>query len=136
MGAGKNQESVQAFLDRIQGREFAALEINSALAPSSEDTAGVEPPVLKGSLLSYVSGNDYPAGALRAREEGAVRVRLKVDVDGRIEECLVTESSGSANLDKATCKIYRRLRYSPARDKDGKPTVAFVSHRHRWTMPR
>lgn len=136
LDAGKNQESVQALLDRMQGREFAALKIKSAVAPSSEDAAGIEPPVLKGSLSSYVSPNDYPAESLRAGEEGDVRVRLKVGVKGRVEECSVTQSSGSKHLDAATCKIYSRLRYSPARNKEGEPVVAFVSQRHRWGLPR
>jgi protein TonB len=47
----------------------------------------------------------YPAESLRWSEEGAVRYRVRIDGCGRVTACEVTESSGFARLDQATCDI-------------------------------
>src|SRR5690349_6613393 len=54
------------------------------------------------NLVSYFSEDDYPAAALRAHDEGTVSFRLVVGTNGRITDCSVTASSGSAALDSAT----------------------------------
>lgn len=68
--------------------------------------------VLGGSLNYYFSVDDYPAAAMRAEAQGAVRFRLAIAPDGRVANCVVTRSSGSAALDRNTCGILgRRIRY-------------------------
>lgn len=68
--------------------------------------------VLGASLSNYFSTYDYPVRAMRAEQQGAVGFRLALAPDGRISDCVVTRSSGSAALDRGTCRILsRRLRY-------------------------
>src|SRR4051794_25130234 len=50
------------------------------------------------ALASYVSWRDYPREALRRREQGRVAFELAVATDGRVSECRILESSGSAAL--------------------------------------
>ena len=66
----------------------------------------------------------YPRGAMRVGAEGAVRFVVDVSRKGRPFGCRVTESSGNALLDTATCRqVLARARFDPARDQFGKPIV-------------
>jgi len=79
---------------------------------------------------------DYPPAARRAREQGTAAFRVIVGPDGRISDCFITRSSGSAALDEATCAVmYLRARYRPARDADGNPTIDVDSSTVRWVLP-
>jgi TonB family protein len=74
------------------------------------------------SIPSLVSGEDYPAAAIRAGEQGQTGYRLTVGTNGRVTGCTITSSSGSAVLDSTTCRILRaRARFRPARDSKGEP---------------
>lgn len=79
---------------------------------------------------------DYPPAARRANEEGTASFRVIVGPDGRVSDCFITRSSGSAALDEATCAVmYLRARYRPARDADGNPTIDIDSSAVRWVLP-
>lgn len=57
---------------------------------------------------------DYPAGAIRGREDGTTAVRLFVNGRGRVSGCLVLNSAGYLTLDMATCRMLRaRARFEP-----------------------
>lgn len=90
----------------------------------------------KGNLLSLFSDDDYPQSAIRNEEQGTTGFRLTIGPDGRVTDCSVTSSSGSAALDTATCNILkRRARYSPAKLADGSSTTGTDSGRIRWVLP-
>ena len=64
--------------------------------------------------------SDYPDGAAEAGIGGTVGVRYLVWTDGRVRECEVTRSSGSAELDATTCRLIEaRFRFRPSRDARG-----------------
>lgn len=74
---------------------------------------------------------------MRARVEGVVAVSLTVSAAGSAAGCRVTGSSGSHDLDDATCALLlRRARYAPARDDRGRAVAAVVTRRVRWQIPR
>ena len=85
----------------------------------------------------YVSNRlDYPAAALRNREQGRVAFALAIGADGRVHGCRITASSGSGALDSTTCRILRsRARYSPARDARGVPVPDADVGAIVWTLP-
>ena len=88
------------------------------------------------NLSTYFSTDDYPAAALRGLEQGTTGFRLSIGADGRVFNCVVTRSSGSAALDAATCRILRsRARYRPARDTVGNPMTGSDSGRVTWRLP-
>lgn len=90
----------------------------------------------RANLNSYFSMDDYPAAAIRAYHEGTTAFRLLIGPDGRVAECAVTGSSGSAPLDEATCRILRsRARYTPARNAEGSPVNGADSGRVTWRLP-
>ena len=90
----------------------------------------------KGSPANWATTNDYPTRALREERAGTTGFRVSVGPDGRVTSCSVTSSSGSPDLDEATCSnVTRRARFSPATDGEGNPTTDSYSNRIRWVIP-
>jgi len=92
---------------------------------------GIGPRQIKGHIRS----SDYPRGAVEAGASGIVSVRYTVAIDGRVSRCVVTHSSGSADLDDTTCRlIQQRFVFRPARDAYGQPVQADIVEDHEWIM--
>lgn len=90
----------------------------------------------RGSLASLVSPDDYPAVALREGRSGTTSFSMTIGPDGRATDCRISQSSGSADLDNATCRIMRvRARFNPATDGAGEPISGTYSNRIRWALP-
>lgn len=93
--------------------------------------------VPKGNPGSWATTNDYPTRALREEREGTTGFRVTVGPDGRVTSCEITSSSGSDDLDAATCSnVTRRARFNPATDGEGQPTSGSYSNRVRWVIPK
>lgn len=91
----------------------------------------------KGNPGSWATTNDYPSRALREERAGSTGFRVTVTADGRVGSCTVTSSSGSPDLDEATCSnVTRRARFNPATDGEGQPTTGSYSGRIRWVIPK
>ena len=114
------------------------------LAPVAAPPAPAPPPpriqpkraVPKGSPANWATTNDYPTRALREERAGTTGFRVTVGPDGRVSSCSVTSSSGSADLDEATCSnVTRRARFTPATDGEGNPTTDSYTNRIRWVIP-
>ena len=56
----------------------------------------------------------YPPASRRAEEEGAVLLKVLVDVRGTARDVQVSKSSGFPRLDEAASTAVRRWRFSPA----------------------
>ncbi len=92
--------------------------------------------VPRASLASWVGDTEYPAAALRAREEGATTVKIAIDPAGTVAACEVARTSGSSALDEETCRIFkRRGRYKPARDMAGTAVASVEQQTIRWKLP-
>lgn len=80
----------------------------------------------RASLGSYFSPADYPMSSVENHESGTVRFWIEVSAQGRVTDCHIVQSSGSAALDAATCRVMReRARYAPARDANGRPVASY-----------
>lgn len=92
----------------------------------------------RGNALEWVTTEDYPSRALREEREGTTAVAWDVDAEGKVVNCRVTSSSGSPDLDEASCKnITRRGRYKPALDASGQPVASSgFSRRVTWRIPK
>ena len=70
-----------------------------------------------------------------ADEQGTVDVLVKVDQTGRVADCTVEASSGSAALDVQTCRLFwLRAKFAPARDKAGKAVVSAYNRKITWRL--
>lgn len=109
--------------------------------PAAQPVAATSPsprmPIPRMPIPSYISFEDYPDAALRARQQGRVAVRLEVSTAGRVTGCTVTASSRSSVLDATTCRILRsRVRFNPARDTQGVAVTGTYSTFVDWSLPR
>lgn len=90
----------------------------------------------KGNPGNWATTNDYPTRALREERAGVTGFRVSVGADGRVTSCNITNSSGSPDLDEATCSnVSRRARFNPATDGEGQPTSGSYIGRVRWVIP-
>ena len=80
--------------------------------------------------------SDYPLSAFEAREQGVVAVRVEVSPQGRATACAVTQSSGSAALDAATCTLLeRRISISTPSIRNPVPVATTITGQVAWTLP-
>jgi protein TonB len=101
--------------------------------PKRDFTRAVQPGP---GRASWVTTDDYPPQPLREGIKGAVAISVQVGADGRVQGCAVTKSSGNAQLDDATCRLYaRRAHFQPALDAEGKPVASVHADRIRWELP-
>ncbi len=86
---------------------------------------------------SWVTNEDYPVRAIIEEREGISGFLLTIDTKGLPTNCTITSSSGSADLDEATCQLLMaRARFTPGHDAKGMPTGGTYSNRIRWQIPK
>ena len=75
-------------------------------------------------------GRDFPRQLLDTWPRGAwVFMRLRVDASGSIIQCIVDRGTGNGAVDDNICAIVRsRLRYHPARDRDGRQVADWAAY--------
>ena len=82
-----------------------------------------------------IKNSDFPHALSDAGIGGTVAVRYRVGIDGRVSDCLVTGSSGNAELDATTCRlIEQRFRFKPARDAEGRDVASTIVEHHTWVI--
>ena len=106
-------------------------------------TVTVDPPLLPPKLARpindvqrWVTTDDYPRVAIRREEQGIARFKVEVDARGKVTDCSITRTSGSAALDEATCKnVIKRARFEPAIDKYVIKVPGTYSNSVNWVLP-
>ena len=91
--------------------------------PKQEQAKIASLPAPVGGMLN-LSADDYPKRAITQDASGSVRFRLKIGSTGRVKECRILKSSGNSELDLASCRVARRTKFEPARDRTGQPMEA------------
>lgn len=93
-------------------------------------------PVPQGNPGTWANTSDYPPKALMEQVEGTAGFSVTVGPDGRVSSCQIISSSGSPDLDQATCaNVARRARFDPALDGNGTPVAGRYQNRVRWQIP-
>ncbi len=67
----------------------------------------------------------YPAEALRAQEQGEVRLRVSIDALGGVADVQIAQSSGSRALDRAAMDAVRTWKFRPA-TQAGQPVASTI----------
>jgi protein TonB len=82
-----------------------------------------------------IRDSDYPSEASRTGTQGSLTTRYVIGPTGRITDCTVIKSSGSAVLDETTCRlVMQRYRYEPARDAQGRRVSDTDVEEHSWVL--
>ncbi len=77
--------------------------------------------------------SDLPAELRERRQGGELELTYRVNIDGRVSDCRITQSSGSPLLDARTCRlITERFRFRPSRDASGQPVASHIIESHGW----
>lgn len=99
----------------------------AAATPALPDS----PPQPSGNPGGWVTANDYPRTS-DPYASGTTQFQLAVDVSGKVTDCTITQSSGHAELDAATCRLLReRAAFVPAM-RAGKPVPGTFSNSVLW----
>lgn len=90
-----------------------------------------------GDVTTWVTSDDYPPAAMRAKEGGLVTITLAIDATGVPTGCSVVSSSHSAILDAKTCEVMMRPahRFSAARDDEGTAVAGVFRRSILWSLP-
>lgn len=84
----------------------------------------------------WVTDSDYRSRWINEEMSGTARFTLDVDGNGRVSNCQITQSTGYAELDRATCTlIAKRAKFKPARDGNGNAATGSYSSSIRWQLP-
>jgi TonB family protein len=109
---------------------LATLAALQAAAPAPRIVQNARP------VAGSISSTDYPRSEGRRGVGGVTGARLLVSERGRVTACSITESSRSAALDAAVCRIVqRRFRFQPARDAAGQRGSQWLVTRWTWRAP-
>jgi len=93
----------------------------------------VSPPRL---LTPTLTGRDFPRELIRAWPRGAqVFLRIRVNPQGGVSECIVDRGTGNPAIDSAVCGlVHQRFRYRPALNRAGQAVAGW--HGYRQVPPR
>lgn len=84
-------------------------------------------------LISNIPNSQYHQLAATGIPSGLVGVRIMVGTDGSVSSCRIARSSGDASVDALVCDLTRRyVRFSPARDPDGRPVAQEITYYPNW----
>jgi TonB family protein len=120
------QGRVERYMD--ERRVLQALAGDGAASAAIADR---RQPMPEGSPGRWFSPDSYPLAALRAGEEGRVRVRVAIDSNGSPIGCRVAQSSGHPALDNGTCGVVMAQgHFVPVTNRAGQALAAI------WESPR
>jgi TonB family protein len=112
---------------------WGATSLFSSPVLASDQSSPARP---AGNPGAWISTADYPPEALMAHVEGTTALKLSIDTNGTLSDCVVEASSGSAVLDATSCRILKeRGRFVPATDGNKKPVSSVYSTRIAWKIP-
>lgn len=69
----------------------------------------------------------YPRSALRSEEQAIFRIRVIVERDGTVSDCLMDASTVVEKLESPACKEMLRATFEPARNAKGEPMRSFYA---------
>ncbi|WP_288459939.1 energy transducer TonB [uncultured Sphingomonas sp.] len=98
----------------------------------AEDALIATPPSLIGSIADYYNPQDYPRAALLAGAGGSTGILVAIDAAGVATGCRAILSSGRSDLDRASCRPARPLRFTPAVGRDGAPVAGHALMTVMW----
>jgi len=105
--------------------------------PSPQPSFAPKSARVKNDPATWATTNDYPSRDLREGNQGRVSFSLGIGVNGRVESCRITASSGFPGLDAATCaNVGKRARFEAAMDDTGAKVPGTYSGTIRWVIPR
>lgn len=98
---------------------------------ASENAAS---PVRAVNLATQFGHHNYPPSAFIERRQGRVQVVSEIGTNGKTTSCVITSTSGHADLDLATCEGVYRATFVPATDQSGAAVPGSFSTAVTWNL--
>ena len=90
----------------------------------------------RGDPGEWITNNDYRPSWINRGYEGTASFALEIDARGRVNDCVITRSTGYSALDTATCSLLqRRARFDPAKDNSGNAVAGTYESSVNWRIP-
>jgi TonB family protein len=89
----------------------------------------------RGDYAFFAAGKDYPAEARALGIEGALRVRLVVDEQGKVTSRVLLNHLGHG-LDELALRRAAEIEFTPATDTDDRPVTSVVVWTFNMTLPK
>jgi protein TonB len=84
-------------------------------------------------LLNKIPDSDYRRITANRMRRGSADIALRVGADGSASNCRIVRSSGDPVVDGILCEVAtNRLRFSPARDPQGRPVAQDIRYTPTW----
>ena len=84
--------------------------------------------------ITKIPDSQYRRFADAGMPFGSVAISIRVNPDGSVSNCRVARSSGSGMADALMCQLtLQYIRFSPARDPDGRPVAQDVTWAPNWS---
>ena len=113
--------------------EIGPVEFNVPPPPPMFDPVKAAP---RGNPGGWITNSDYRPSWINRGFAGVAGFTLQIDANGRVTNCAITQSTGHAQLDTATCRLLRsRARFTPARDSSGAIVAGSYSSSVAWEIP-
>jgi protein TonB len=108
----------------------------TAETPAPVSVATIKTRALPKGDYGYIdAGKDYPAEARQLGIEGAIRVRLVVDDQGKVKSAVLLNRLGHG-LDELAMARAKKIEFVPAKDTDDKPVTSVVVWTFNMTLPK
>lgn len=86
--------------------------------------------------LTKIPNREYRRLADSGLAAGSVAITIRVNPDGTVANCRVVRSSGNSVADSLMCQLtLEYIRFSPARDPQGRPVAQDVTFAPNWWRP-
>ncbi len=86
-------------------------------------------------LSGGINRRDYRYLRQYAVPGGRAALAILIGPDGRVRDCSTRQSSGDRALDAALCQmLQQRMRWSPARDRSGRPLTVGIIYTAVWSQ--
>jgi protein TonB len=89
----------------------------------------------KGDYGYFDAGKEYPAEARQLGIEGAIRVRLVVDAQGKVTQATLVNKLGHG-LDELALRRAKQLEFTPAVDTEDRAVSSIVVWTFNMTLPK
>ena len=84
-------------------------------------------------MLNKIPDREYRRIAGGRIPRGSATIAFRVDSNGRMSNCRITRSSGDSQVDAVVCEAAtRHLRFSPARDANGRAVAQDLTYTPSW----
>lgn len=85
---------------------------------------------------AWLGSSDYPREALYNGYNGLVQFRLDISESGAVTGCNILHRTNPDEFADLSCKLLaKRAKFTPARDKDGKPVKSYFISKIRFVIP-